>query len=585
MRMSAPVWDLEALFEGTVHGAGFAAALAQLADDVEALIVRADALGPDDVDGRIALMVTLYEAAPRMARIRVCASGEANAHTDDKVAQRANARIGAIGGRISRAWVPINHHIQHCDQATFDALCAHPDAEPLCARMRNLRRGASMGFSQAEEALLAELGRDGIHAWSRHYDRISGRLQAQLGDGQVMSVGRAKNRLGHADRAVRADALRAINGAWGSVSEDCGVALSHIVGQRLTLNTRRGCDPVDDSLLRNRMQRSSLDAMLEASRQAGPLLERFMGLKARALGVPKLAFSDLAAPMGSTEAVSWSDARGFVLEHFGSYQPELANLAERAFDERWVEAQDRDHKRGGGYCASLGDGTSRIFMTFGSTWRSTTTLAHELGHAYHNWVLRDTHLARRFVPSTLAETASILAENLVRDAALANAPDDQSRLALLDARLSAGVSFMMNLPFRYDLERELYTMRAKGELDADVLRAASVRLQRKHYRDSLGEWFPNFWADKLHFYISHFAFYNYPYTFGYLFSSLVYQRVQQEGPGFHTQVVELLRRSGTEYAEPLAADVLGVDLSDPAVWATGWAGLEADLVAFERLVR
>ena len=288
--------------------------------------------------------------------------------------------------------------------------------------------------------------------------------------------------------------------------------------------------------------------------------------------------------VGTVGDMSWDAAQDFVLRHFGRYHGDLARLAERAFSERWIEAEDRDNKRQGGWCGRVGSmpGVSRIFMTFGETFRSTTTLAHELGHAFHNWALRDVHPARRAVPSTLAETASIFAENIIRDAALAAATDRGSRLAMLDARLMAGVSFLMNIPFRYHLERDLYVLREKGDLDPAELCARTVHWQRECYRDHLSSWYPHFWAEKLHFYMSGRSFYNYPYTFGYLFSSLVYQQALAEGSGYHPHYIALLERTGWQDAEPLAKEMLGLDLTSPDGWYAAVRPLEADLAAFEQ---
>lgn len=583
--MNAPVWDLDALFDGGAAGAPLRDALADAETRVEALVARADALPepPEALDERVALLVDLYALLTDISPIRTVASGQANANTEDREAQRATARTAAVFGRWSRASVPVVDQVTHCSDAHFEALCAHPDAEPFLPWLTTLRGQRHLRLSRPEENLLAELSRDGIDAWARHYDRISGRLEVDLPHGEVVSVGRAKNRLASGEPKTRTEAHYAIDAAWSTVEDDCAAVLTHIVGTRQVLNRKRGVDPVDDSLARNRMTRPTLDAMLEASRRAGPVLERYLERKAVLLGKDKLGFEDLGAPLGNDGSMSWGAATDFVLTHFGAYNDDLRGLAARALEERWIEAEDRDHKRPGGYCTSAGEGTSRIFMTYGGTRRSMTTLAHELGHAYHNWVLRDAHPAMRKLPSTLAETASVLAENLVRDAALAAANDDASRLAMRDARLSAGVSFLMDIPFRYDLERSLYDLRERGELDAAELCAESVRLQKLHYRDALSTWFPRFWCDKLHFYISHFAFYNYPYTFGYLFSALVYARVKEEGPDFHDRVVELLQRSGHDHAEPLARDVLGLDLTDPEVWCRGWAPLVDDLQAFEAL--
>lgn len=584
--MTAPTWDLDALVPGGVHGEPFGEALTAFEALAEDLVRRADALAepPEGAVERVALANEIHAAQQAASPVRVVAGGVAAASTEDRVAVRTAARVAAMMGRLQRAAVPIEDQIARCDEAHFAVMCALPEAEVLVPWMRTLRRRLPLRLPRAEEALLAELGRDGIHAWSRHYDRVAGRLQVTLPSGDHVSVARAKHLVSSGDPAVRESAHQAIEVAWSTVRDDCAAALTHIVGTRETLIRRRGVDPVDDSLAMHRMQRGTLDAMLEGARRAGPVLERYLAIKAQLVGKPRLGWSDLGAPVGASGAMRWDEATDFVLTHFGAWHPDLRGLAARAFAERWVEAEDRDHKRPGAYCAGVGDGRSRVYLTFGGNRRSVTTLAHELGHAWHNHVLGDVPFARRKVPSTLAESASILAENLVRDAALAAASSPVERVAMLDERLAAGVSFLMNLPFRYDLERDLYALRARGELDPAALCEVTVTRQREHHRDLLSSWSPYFWADKLHFYISHFAFYNYPYVFGYLFSSLLYARSKAEGRSFHPVVVEVLRRSGWDDAEPLARELLGIDLGDPDVWTEGWAPLVDDLAELEALV-
>ncbi len=584
--MTAPTWDLDSLFAGGVVGEAFAEALSALQSDVEALVERADGLQPlpEGVDDWAALIGELHGMGRQMRQIGLFTGALASAHTQDSRIDQARAAVMAVSNRLDRAWVPVGDGVRNARGAAWEALQTHPDLQDDNVRFEHLRAHAHLKLPLAEETLLNELAEDGIHAWGRLYDHISGGLRATLPSGETLSVSRTFNRLSSADDATRQEALVALDDAWSSVGDDCARILSHIVGPRRRLNARRGgLDPVADSLERNRMDRESLDAMIQASAQARPMLVRFLALKARALGKEQLSYADLAAPLGSVGAMDWGAARELVETHFGSYHSELGTYARKAFDQRWIEAEDRDHKRPGAWCGSLAQppGASRIFMTFGGTFRSTTTLAHELGHGFHNHVLADAHPAKRHVPSTLAETASIFAESVVRDAGLAAAKTRDSRLAMLDARLSAGVSFLMNLPFRYELERELYDLRAQGPLDAATLTERCVALQKRWYGDALSTWYPHFWASKLHFYISHFAFYNYPYTFGYLFATLVYRRYRPQGADGFEAYQELLRKTGYARAEPLAKAALGVDLHDPAAWWEAIAPLEDDLAAFE----
>ena len=586
--MTAPTWDLEVVFPGGLAGAAYQHALSEAEALLDALVEQADALpslSPATAGDYEALLLALYGCTERLSQVGIFAHSHACADTREPLGMRMRARAMGLWTRHQRAWVPLKDLLASSAADAFAALLARPALAEARPSLERIRRQRALQLPRAEAALATELSRDGIQAWGQHHSRISGRLEAHLPDGRVVSASQAHNLLSHPEAEVRRGALAALDAAWGTVAEDCAAALSHIVGTRQILLRRLGTDPRAGPLAESHMRRESLEAMLEAARRAGPLLERYLAVKARLLGVERLHFADLTAPVGSMGAVSWEEARALVEAHFASYSDDLAQMARRAFAERWIEAEDRPGKVPGAWCGRIGlsSGMSRIFMTFGGSFRSTTTLAHELGHAYHNWVLRDLHPALREVPATLAETASIFAENIVRDAALAAAPDDSSRVAMLDERLAAATSFLMDIPFRFRLDLALYDLRAQGMLDPEELCARTVELQRESYRDALSGWFPHFWASKMHFYMAERPFYNYPYTFGYLFSSLVYQRIRAEGPGGTARYLDLLRRTGWQDAEPLVAETLGIDITRPEDWALALVPLEQDLAALEVL--
>jgi len=206
-------------------------------------------------------------------------------------------------------------------------------------------------------------------------------------------------------------------------------------------------------------------------------------------------------------------------------------------------------------------------MTYGGGPNSIQTLAHELGHAYHNWVMADLPWAHRSLTSCLAESASTFAEAVVRDALLAATRDDDSRLALLDRELADATTFLANIPMRFELERQMFVMRKDGPLAAAALSSATDQLQRRWYGDSLGRSFPLFWADKLHFYLTDSPFYNFPYTFGYVFSGMIYARARAEGPAWAQEYRDLLRATGSHSGEAIATRFLSVDLTATSTWS------------------
>ena len=256
-------------------------------------------------------------------------------------------------------------------------------------------------------------------------------------------------------------------------------------------------------------------------------------------------------------------------------------FAEHAFDNRWVDYQPRAGKRPGGFCSSSSVlGQSRIFMTYHGAAGDVQTLAHELGHAFHSWLMRDMRHWQRRYPMTLAETASTFAEKLVTDAAL-EAPglSSRDRAAMLDQRLQDAEAFLLDIPMRFDFEHELYTRRASGELTVSDLQEMMLSAQRSNFGDALDEdqLDPWFWASKLHFYITGISFYNFPYTFGYLFSMGLFARAKDEGRGFLPRYEALLRETGSAPAETVAWDALGVDLEDEGFWHSSIDMVEGDL--------
>ena len=579
--MTAPTWNLENIFPGGLQGEGFTTTMAEVEASVDDLLARGDALPelPDGLDGWADWLLEVDAVSRRLWQCGTFSHCLSCADTNDRIASRAESRVRATGSRLGRAWVVPEDHIANGTEAGVAALLDHPRLQHMRPMLSRIRANRALLLPMAEQQLVSELSEDGLHGWGSLYDRLSGQLAVTI-DGETVVATQANNRLGSTDGATRTAALGGLEDAWKGQEERCAQALSHIVGWRKVLNDRRGVDELADTLAANRLSRDTLEAMMASAARQAPVLKRYMTAKAKLLGQEQLGWEDLSAPLDNpNSAQSWTVARSFIEEHFSSYHPELAGFAKRAFDGRWIEAEDRASKRQGGWCAGVPlTGESRIFMTFGGTFRSTVTLAHELGHAYHNWVCRDLAPSQRRITSTLAETASVFAESLVRDAALKSADSRAIRLAMLDARLMAGVSFLMNIPARYAFERALYPMRRKGLLDPDALTETMLACQKEAYQDHLSSWFPHFWSSKLHFYISGRSFYNYPYTFGYLFAQLVYRQVLADGD--HAAYVALLRRTGWDNSESIAQACLGLDLTKVETWDMAAAGLAEDLEAF-----
>ena len=213
-----------------------------------------------------------------------------------------------------------------------------------------------------------------------------------------------------------------------------------------------------------------------------------------------------------------------------------------------------------------------------------STLAHELGHGYHSWVMRDMPTAKTHFPSTLAETASVFAETVLHDALIENSNNAEEKLTYAWAELEGATAFLINIPMRLDFERNFYEARKKGKVSADQLSEIMDASWTRWYGSTISQNDRLFWAHKLHFSMSGTSFYNFPYTFGYLFSLSIYARREQLGDKFMETYVNILRDTGNMTAEDLIQKHLGEDITKPAFWQKAIDVVIAKVESFEKLV-
>ena len=593
MSAAAPDWDMTPYFSGP-GGEDFLAFRAALRDDVAALGERFDALGTVSEDGLAefaTLLVELEQVAARTGHLASYLGCIGAADALDELIKQQTAALAADRVPLEKIFVAMRARLAELDDALFEKLAAEGALRDVQYFVRRARERARSSMSVELESLAAELGVDGISAFGRLYDRISGTLEFDLEkpDGTVERVPAAMTRtlLEDPDERIRRATLAGCNAAWESVAEPVAAGLNALAGTRLTLYQRRGIDHfLDPPLFDSGITRDTLDAMWQAVGERLELPRRYLRAKARALGKDRLGFHDLMAPLPleqEEERVPWAEAEQRVVSAFAGFYPDLAGFAERALEERWVDHTPRSGKRPGGFCStSKWIGQSRIFMTFNGAPGDVATLAHELGHAWHGWVMREMRPWARGYPMTLAETASTFAENLVVETALGQASGG-ALAATLDSRLQDASAYLLNILMRYRFECAFYEERAAGEVGVPRLCELMADAQREVYGDVLddAELDPWFWASKLHFHIAELSFYNFPYTFGYLFSTGLFARALAEGPSFLPVYEDLLMRTGSQSAEVVAREVLGVDLEQPDFWHGPLDWIEAHLPRFE----
>jgi len=381
------------------------------------------------------------------------------------------------------------------------------------------------------------------------------------------------NLLDHPEEKMRRRGYEAATEAFTSVEHILAAALNGVKGTQLIEFTRRNrVDALHDSLDKARIDRDTLDAMLEAVRNTLPMLRKFYLTKAKRLGKETLPFWDLDAPTAKTiTKYSYQQAQNFILENFSNFSDELAGLARNAFDNNWIDVGPREGKVGGAYCAGLyGVEESRILLNYEENLNWVFTLAHELGHAFHNYCLKGKTRFHRRYPMTLAETASIMCETIVTNAAIEQAKTEDEELAILEASLNSAIMVIVDVYAAYLFESEVFKRRAESKLSAREFRDIEDWALTDAYGEVLDEnyRFKFGWARRPHFFIHDRSFYNYPYTFGLLLGIGLYAVYQERGKDFIPQYIKFLSNVGMGTAADLAAK-FDMDLRDPAFWQRG----------------
>ncbi len=430
-------------------------------------------------------------------------------------------------------------------------------------------------MSSAEETLASELNLSGGNAWEKLQGTVTSQLSVDFeldGNVQKLPMPALINLRSHPDEDVRRRAYEAENKAWETVKEPLAAAMNGIKGEVNTLNRHRGRkDAVHASIDIARLDRETLETMLEAMKDSFPMFRKYYQAKAARLGTKKLPWWNIYAPVGESKtSFSYNEAIEFILTHFGGFSPDLRNFAQNAFDHNWIDAEQRDGKRGGAFCMDVpGVGESRIMCNFDGSLDQVSTLAHELGHGFHNDCMvkvNKTELQKN-TPMTLAETASIMCETIVTSAALKQVKNPQEELAILETQLIGDAQVIVDIYSRYLFEKEIFERREKSELSAEELCEIMEKAQKATYGDGLDDKYLQkwMWTWKPHYYSSALSFYNFPYAFGLLFATGLYAIYQQRGPAFVADYKNLLANTGEGTAAELAAR-FGIDLRKKAFW-------------------
>lgn len=586
-------WNLDSIFPGGSSSAEFADFLNKLESDIAALgeqvnsaVFPVNAYDTAALDGVIELLQSCAARLTQASEFAGCLGAQ---NQQDKGAVRLSAKVTGLRAGFEGISSRFDSILRQTSDEVWAQWMSRPEIAPLTFVLSERRAQAREKMSPELESLALELAVDGYHGWSEHYETIVGAIEIPFEDKdgtKLLSVGQAFNKLSDDDAGVREAMFRKWETAWTAAEDYSADTLNHLAGFRLKLYKGRGWEDVlKEPLAINRMSRATLDMMWEVITRNKPALVSYLQRKAKVLGKDSLSWVDVDAPVGkSSGKIPYETAAQDIVTQFRKFSPKLADFAELAFDNDWIEVEDRPAKRPGGFCVSFPESKeSRIFMTYSGTPSNVSTLAHELGHAYHSYLLDDQPFFNQNYAMNVAETASTFAEVIVADAQVKASSDADEKLALLEAKIQNSVAFFMNIHARFLFETRFYEKRKEGLVNAEELSVLMEEAQKEAFCGVLSEYHPHFWASKLHFYITDVPFYNFPYTVGYMFSTGLYRLALQEGPSFADKYDSLLRDTGVMTLEDLVMKHLGVDLTKPDFWQGAVDLIVEDINEFLRL--
>jgi oligoendopeptidase F len=494
------------------------------------------------------------------------------------------ARLTEKGATIDTQLLFFGLEIADLDDAAADALHADPAIGRWQYWLRSVRKFRPYILSEPEEKIMTEKSVSGVSAWDRLFDEHLGAVRVDL-DGTEISFEQAMAKLYSNDRDERRRASDAVTVALQPGLRTRAFIFNTIVLDKSIDDRLRGYNTwISARNLRNDTTDEAVQALIDATVARYEVVQRYYRLKARLIGLDRLAFYDRMAPIGQDPTkTSWEEARQVVLDAYRDFSGDVGDIAERFFSENWIDAPVRENKRTGAFCATnVPDVHPYVFMNFTGDRRSILTLAHELGHGLHGYLAQPLGLFNANTPLTTAETASVFGEALTFKRLLALEDDPARRLNLLAGRIEDSIATVFRQIALNRFEDAVHTARREeGELSMEKLEELWLGTQTQLLGDSVDvDGYGSWWS-----YVSHFMGspgYVYAYAYGFLFALSIFRKYELEGDAMVEPYLDVLRAGGSKPPEELA-EIVGLDLTDPRIWESGIDALAVELDEAEAL--
>ncbi|WP_035770288.1 M3 family oligoendopeptidase [Clostridium cadaveris] len=445
-------------------------------------------------------------------------------------------------------------------------------------------------LSEEVEVALSKMALTGSSSWENLRNTLTSNHMVPItidGKEEILSINKVKNMQFSSDKTLRKIASEAERKSNKVIEEGVASALNGIKGEVITVCDMKGYkSPLSKTLIDARMDEETLNSMLEAMKESLNDFQKYFRKKAQLLGhKDKLPYYDIMAPISTSEKeYTYEETRDFIVKHFSSFSKDMGAMAERAFNDRWIDSEVRDGKRGGAFCSNLHViKQSRILCSFSGSFKNVCTLAHELGHAYHGMILGAEDILNTKYPMPLAETASIFSETMVRNAALKDA-DKEEALGILGAELVNCASVIVDIYARFLFEKEVFERRKNGDLSVDEIKEIMVCAEKEAYGEAIDETTldPYAWIHKPHYYFTERNFYNFPYAFGLLFAKGLYSQYLKEGDAFVEKYNKILSLTGKANIYDVTK-FAGIDVHDINFWRSSLDIIRKDIEKFCQL--
>jgi oligoendopeptidase F len=494
------------------------------------------------------------------------------------------ARLTEKGAVLDTQLLFFGLELAEIDDAAMESLLADPALERWDHWLRTVRKFRPYLLSEPEEKILTEKSVSGVSAWGRLYEELLGAIKVTL-DGEEIGFEQAMAKLYSPDRDLRRRASEAVTDALAPGLRTRSYIFNTTILDKSIDDRLRGYETwLTARNLSNDTTDEAVQALIDATVARYDVPQRYYRLKAKMLGLDRLAFYDRMAPIGDDPTtVPWDDARHLVVAAYADFSQTTGDIVERFFTERWIDAPVRENKRTGAFCATTIPGVHPyVLMNYTGDRRSVLTLAHELGHGLHGVLAGPLGLFNAQSPLTTAETASVFGEALTFKRLLALEEDPMRRLNLLAGRIEDSIATVFRQIAMNRFEDAVHTARrSEGELSIERLEQLWLETQRALFGDSVEvDGYGTWWS-----YVPHFLStpgYVYAYAYGFLFALSIFRKYELEGEALVDPYLDVLRAGGSRPPEELAR-MVGLDLTDARIWHSGIDALAVDLDEAEAL--